>query len=121
MEWLINAIKEHPTIGNEILSNIQNNPYLRNGAHFHHERYDGKGYPSHLSGEQIPELARIIAVADSYDAMTSNRSYRSYLSQERVREELVKGLGTQFDPKYAQIMIDEVDKDKTYQMRQHNE
>ena len=53
--------------------------------------------------------------------MTSNRSYRSYLSQERVREELVKGLGTQFDPKYAQIMIDEVDKDKTYQMRQHSE
>ena len=116
-----NKIKEHPTIGNEILSNIQNNPYLRNGAHFHHERYDGKGYPSHLSGEQIPELARIIAVADSYDAMTSNRSYRSYLSQERVREELVKGLGTQFDPKFAQIMIDEVDKDKTYQMRQHSE
>ena len=112
-------IKSHPVIGDQILSNIDDFPYIRTGARWHHERYDGKGYPDQLEGEDIPELARIIAVADSYDAMASNRSYRSYLPQEKVREELLKGKGTQFDPKYAQIMIDLIDRDKAYQMREH--
>ena len=76
------------------------------GAHYHHERYDGKGYPDGLKGEEIPETARIIAVADAYDAMTSSRSYRKELSDENTKEELRKGMGAQFDPKYAQIMLD---------------
>ncbi|MBR2706999.1 MAG: hypothetical protein IKE74_07180 [Mogibacterium sp.] len=71
----------------------------------HNERYDGTGYPDGLSGEDIPAIARIIAVADAYDAMTSSRSYRDRLSDERTKEELEKGMGTQFDPEYAKIML----------------
>ena len=69
-------IKQHPVLGNNILSRIRNMPYLSIGAHYHHERYDGRGYPEGLKGEDIPEIARIIAVADAYDAMTSKRSSR---------------------------------------------
>ena len=113
------VIKSHPVIGSEILDNIKEAPYLIEGARHHHERYDGKGYPDKLSGNDIPEIARIISVADSYDAMTSNRSYRSYLSQDKVRNEIVEGLGSQFDPIYGQIMINCIDKDKDYKMHEH--
>ena len=65
-------IKRHPVYGNNILSRINESPYLSIGANYHHERYDGRGYPKGLKGEEIPEIARIIAVADAYDAMTSN-------------------------------------------------
>ena len=114
-------IKRHPVFGNQILSTIQQSPYLSIGAHYHHERYDGRGYPQGLKGEDIPAIARIIAVADSYDAMTSKRSYRDSLPQQIVREELVKGMGTQFDPEYAQIMLRLIDKDIQYQMRERRE
>lgn len=76
------------------------------GAYGHHERYDGKGYPQGLKGEEIPEIARIIGVADAYDAMTSNRSYRNAMSQEKVRSEIEKGKGTQFDARFAEIMLE---------------
>ena len=99
-------IRQHPVLGYQILSSIRQSPELSVGAHYHHERYDGKGYPDGLKGEEIPETARIIAVADAYDAMTSTRSYRKELSGEKTKEELRKGMGTQFDPKYAQIMLD---------------
>ena len=99
-------IRQHPVLGYHILSSIRQSPDLSVGAHYHHERYDGKGYPDGLKGEEIPETARIIAVADAYDAMTSKRSYRKELSDEKTKEELRKGMGTQFDPKYAQIMLD---------------
>ena len=99
-------IRQHPVLGYHILSNIRQSPDLSVGAHYHHERYDGKGYPDGLKGEEIPETARIIAVADAYDAMTSTRSYRKELSDEKTKEELRKGMCTQFDPKYAQIMLD---------------
>ena len=99
-------IRQHPVLGYQILSSIRQSPDLSVGAHYHHERYDGKGYPDGLKGEEIPETARIIAVADAYDAMTSTRSYRKELSGEKTKEELRKGMGTQFDPKYAQIMLD---------------
>lgn len=99
-------IKQHPILGYQILSSIKQSPELSVGAHYHHERYDGKGYPDGLKGEEIPDTARIIAVADAYDAMTSTRSYRRELSDERTKDELRKGMGTQFDPKYAQIMLD---------------
>ena len=114
-------IKLHPVFGNQILSSIQQSPYLSIGAHFHHERYDGRGYPDGLKGEDIPDIARIIAVADSYDAMTSKRSYRDPIPQQTVREELVKGIGTQFDPDYAKIMIHLVDLDMEYTMRDREE
>ncbi len=111
-------IKKHPVIGTQILETIKEMPNLSNGARWHHERYDGKGYPDGLAGEDIPEVARIIAVADSYDAMTSHRSYRDTLPQDAVRAELQRCSGTQFDPKFAQIMIDIIDEDKDYQMRE---
>jgi HD-GYP domain-containing protein (c-di-GMP phosphodiesterase class II) len=98
-------IKLHPTYGYQILSSIKKSPYLSIGAHYHHERYDGKGYPDGLAGEEIPKIARIIAVADSFDAMTSSRSYRDVLTIHKVKEELINGMGTQFDPKYAEIML----------------
>lgn len=111
-------IKKHPVYGNQILSSIQQSPYLSIGAHYHHERYDGKGYPDGLMSEDIPEIARIIAVADSYDAMTSRRSYRDVIPQQKVREELVKGMGTQFDAKYAKIMLHLIDLDLEYNMKE---
>ena len=98
-------IKSHPTLGNQILTSIRQAPFLCEGAHYHHERYDGHGYPEGLAGEAIPEIARIIAVADAYDAMTSVRSYRAPLTKEAVREELRKGAGTQFDPVFAGVML----------------
>ncbi len=111
-------IMTHPTIGYQILSTINISPYLGIGAHYHHERYDGKGYPNGLSGEDIPEMARIIAVADSYDAMTSKRSYRDPLPQKTVRDIIEKGAGTQFDPEYAKIMLKMIDEDVHYGMRE---
>ena len=113
------AIKDHPVAGGAILSKIDQSPWLRIGALYHHERYDGKGYPEGLKGEDIPELARIIAVADAYDAMTSNRSYRAAIPQQVVREELVKGTGAQFDPDFARIMIRLVDADVNYTMKEN--
>lgn len=102
-------IKSHSVLGSKILSSIKNAPFLSVGARYHHERYDGKGYPDGLAGTKIPEIARIIAVADSYDAMTSNRSYRKALKKEVAREELKQGAGTQFDPHFAIIMINLID------------
>ena len=75
-------------------------------------------YPEGLKGEDIPEIARIIAVADAYDAMTSKRSYSDALPQEVVRSEIEKGKGTQFDPKSAEIMLGLMDRDTDYQLKQ---
>lgn len=115
------AIKTHPVIGMQILSSINQSPYLSIGAHHHHERYDGRGYPDGLKGEDIPEIARIIAVADAYDAMTSKRSYRDPIPQDLVREEFVKGTGTQFDPDFAKIMLHLIDIDSEYNMKEREE
>lgn len=111
-------IKNHPVLGAGILKNITEFPRLATGARWHHERYDGRGYPDGLSGEDIPLEARIIAIADAYDAMSSKRSYRDVLPQEVVRGEMVKGKGTQFDPVFAEIMISMIDEDTDYQMRE---
>ncbi|MCR5419356.1 MAG: HD-GYP domain-containing protein [Lachnospiraceae bacterium] len=113
-------IKEHPTKSFQILSSITEYPFLAIGAHYHHERYDGKGYPDKLKGEDIPEIARIISVADAYDAMSSNRSYRNVLPQQLVREEIVKGSGSQFDPRIAAIMQYLIDIDVDYRMRERH-
>lgn len=94
-------------------------PDISIGAKYHHERYDGTGYPSKIAGKNIPLLARIIGIADAYDAMTSKRSYRDVLSQQVVRGEIEKGKGTQFDPVCADIMLQMIDEDKAYQMREN--
>ncbi len=113
------VIKTHPVIGAEILENMSEIPDIAIGAKYHHERYDGRGYPEGLSGENIPLVARIIGVADAYDAMTSNRSYRDVLPQSHVREEIEKGKGKQFDPIFADIMLRIIDADKDYNLREH--
>ena len=111
-------IKGHPVIGSNILKNISEMPDIGIGARWHHERYDGKGYPDRLKGEEIPEIARIIGVADAYDAMTSKRSYRDVMPQEVVRGEIEKGKSTQFDPYFADILLAMIDEDKEYQMHE---
>lgn len=111
-------IKIHPVAGYNILKGISDDGYISSSAKHHHERYDGKGYPSGLAGNDIPESARILGVAESYDAMASNRSYRKALPQEVVRSEIEKGKNTQFDPVVADIMLNMIDEDKEYKMRQ---
>ena len=111
-------IKTHPVMGDRILKNIRERPKLAVGARWHHERYDGTGYPDGLSGDIIPEEARIIAVADAYDAMTSRRSYRGILPQDIVRSEIKNGKGKQFDPAFADIMLTMIEEDKDYILRE---
>lgn len=111
-------IKSHPVIGAEILENISEIPGIDIGARWHHEKYDGTGYPDGLKREAIPLVARLIGVADAYDAMASRRSYRDVLPQEQVRREIENGKGTQFDPEVAEVMLRMIDDDKDYQMRE---
>jgi len=111
-------IKTHPVIGAEILATVSEMPKLVTGARWHHERYDGMGYPDGLKGEDIPEEARIIAVADAYDAMTSHRSYRDIIPQDHVKSEIEKGMGSQFDEKFARIMLEMIEEDKEYSMHE---
>ena len=99
-------IKKHPLIGNDILKGIHIIENVAEGALFHHERYDGHGYPFGLTGEKIPYCARIIGIADAYDAMTSNRIYRSRLSREHVIKEFENGRGSQFDPELTDLFLD---------------
>ena len=111
-------IKSHPTKGAKILENISEMPMLAVGAKCHHERYDGKGYPQGLKGEKIPQVARIIAVADAYDAMSSYRSYRDVLPQSEIVSEINEGIGTQFDPRFAEIMLNMIEEDIDYKMKE---
>ena len=113
-----NQIRLHPVSGYHILKDIHEDVGIAYGAKYHHERYNGKGYPNGLEGDNIPEIARIIGVADAYDAMASNRSYRNALPQEIVRAEIEKGRGQQFDPQIADIMLQMIDEDKDYSMCQ---
>jgi len=101
-----NEMKTHPGIGYEILKGITAIPFLTAGAIEHHERWDGKGYQAGISGENISLQARIIAVADTYDAMSSDRSYRKALPQDVILAELKKCEGTQFDPQITPIAIE---------------
>lgn len=112
------VIKSHPLIGADILRGVTEMPDISVGAKWHHERFDGKGYPDGLKGEDIPVIARIICVADLYDAMTSNRSYRDYLPQEYVKKELVRCRGTQLDPEFTDIMLDIIDEDSEYMLHE---
>ena len=111
-------IKTHPAIGSEVLKKITEMPGLSCGARWHHERYDGKGYPDGIKGTDIPIEARIIAVADAYDAMSSKRSYRDAMPQADIRKEIVRVRGTQLDPEISDIMIQMIDEDVNYDMRE---
>lgn len=99
-------IKAHSSIGADILFDSIIFKNLIPIALHHHERYDGNGYPSRLAGEAIPFLARITSVSDTFDAMTSNRSYRDSLPLEVVISEIEKCKGTQLDPKIADVFLD---------------
>ena len=98
-------IKSHTVRGGEILSSFKSLENAGEGALYHHERYDGKGYPEGLKGEDIPLIARMICVADSFDAMNSNRVYRNKLSVDYILDELKNNAGTQFDPKIADVLL----------------
>lgn len=99
-------MKQHTIVGGEIIKDLDMIPGVYVGARYHHERYDGKGYPEGLKGEDIPYIARIIATADAFDAMTTNRIYRKRLTNEQALDELRKGMGTQFDSKVAGALIE---------------
>lgn len=105
-EWL--EIKRHPEIGYRILSSLNEYAPLAEYVLAHHERWDGKGYPKGLKGEEIPWQSRIIAVADAYDAMTSHRPYRQALSKETAIEIIKRNAGTYFDPELAKIFVKKV-------------
>jgi energy-coupling factor transport system substrate-specific component len=100
------AIKSHPETGAAILRHIKSLKDLVPAVFHHHEQFDGNGYPHHLGGKEIPLHARIIAVADAFDAMTSNRAYRKALSLRTAMSELERGKGIQFDPDIASILIE---------------
>ena len=99
-------IKNHPSIGAHILGSAKIFQDIIPIVKHHHEKYDGNGYPSRLKGEEIPYLARIAAVADTFDAMTSRRSYRGPIDIEQVKEEIKRCEGTQFDPQIAEVFLD---------------
>lgn len=99
-------MKSHVEIGAEILRNFTWIDHVADGALYHHERYDGRGYVHGLKGEEIPLNARIIGIADAFDAMTANRVYRKKLDFSFVLEEMKKGRGTQFDPKLVDILLE---------------
>ncbi len=111
-------IKKHTVIGHDILSSIEEMPDLSVGARSHHEKYNGTGYPDGLKGKDIPEAARIICVADCYDAMTSTRTYSTTRPQENVRAEIERCSGTQFDPDIAAVMLRMIDDDTEYKMNE---
>ena len=99
-------MKTHTSIGGEILKDFTLIPHVDEGAKYHHERYDGTGYPNGLKGEEIPLNARIIGIADAFDAMTANRVYRKALEMDFVIQELQRCSGTQFDPGLVEIMLE---------------
>ncbi|MBR6159998.1 MAG: response regulator [Lachnospiraceae bacterium] len=111
-------IKEHTIIGCEILKDIVDMPELTAGARSHHERYNGGGYPDGLARDAIPEVARIICVADCYDAMTSTRTYSEPKPQAKVRAEIERCAGQQFDPDIAAVMLAMIDDDKDFIMNE---
>ena len=105
-EW--EEIRKHPQIGYHIVSSSSDISFLGESVLTHHEKYDGSGYPKGLKGDEIPLMARILSVADAYDAMVSYRPYRKTKTRNEAIEELRKYSGTQFDPKIVEIFISKV-------------
>lgn len=105
-------IKSHTVKGAEMLENFNSIDNIREGVLHHHERYDGKGYPDGLKGEEIPLVARIICIADSFDAMNSRRCYRDRLSKEYIISELINNIGKQFDPDIVGKFLELIEEEK---------
>ena len=105
-------IKSHTTIGGDILREIETIPDVSLGAKYHHERYDGKGYPEGLKGDEIPEVAKIICICDAYDAMSSRRVYREKLPVEVILKQFEEGKGTQFDANYTDVFLELIKEDE---------
>ena len=112
-------MREHTTIGAQILGTIPDLatviPIVRN----HHERFDGKGYPDGLAGEAIPRLARVVAIADAFDAMTTDRPYRPAMTPDQAFAEVLHLSGSQFDPKIAKVFLNIRDKIELEWASQH--
>ena len=106
-EW--KYIRKHPQIGADILSKSHRLSELKNMVLCHHERYDGKGYPRRIAGEDIPLTARILCVADSFDAMTSIRCYKKAFPVKVAREKLIQDAGKQFDPELVRKFVECLD------------
>jgi HD-GYP domain-containing protein (c-di-GMP phosphodiesterase class II) len=102
-EWL--SMRRHPEIGAQLMKRAAFLDGASAGAEFHHERYDGKGYPRGLAGDAIPIVARVVAVADAYDAMVTTRPYRAALPEDAAMKELRRGAGTQFDPLMVEAFL----------------
>lgn len=112
----IEILNQKTMIGDKLLSSISDYPYLKDGAHYVNERYDGSGYPNGLKGDEIPEVARIISVADHYDNLTSTKSFRAPFPQTVVREEFIREAGKMFDPRFSTVMVKLIDSDSGYEM-----
>jgi HD-GYP domain-containing protein (c-di-GMP phosphodiesterase class II) len=102
----VNSIRSHSERGLEILEPVENSEEVRDAILFHHERFDGKGYPSGLAGERIPLFARIIAVVDAYESMVQDRPHRQALSEDSATQELRKNSGSQFDPNVVNALLE---------------
>ncbi|SFD03645.1 HD domain-containing protein [Butyrivibrio sp. YAB3001] len=109
-------VKKKSIIGGDILSGILEYPYIKEGVKYYNEKYDGSGYPEGLKGEEIPDAARIIAVADAFATMTTARKYHEALPYLIVREEFIEAQGTLYDPEYAQIMVQIIDEESRQQI-----
>uniref|UniRef100_A0A7C5Y8K9 HD-GYP domain-containing protein n=1 Tax=Fervidobacterium nodosum TaxID=2424 RepID=A0A7C5Y8K9_9BACT len=107
------VIKKHPVYGHDFLSTSSDLRELAKYVLYHHERWDGNGYPSGLAGEEIPVISRIISVVDAWDAMTSDRPYRKGLSFEKAKSELLEHSGMQFDPNIVKRFIEIVDQESS--------
>ncbi len=121
-EGILNAkeyeiIKTHPMKGVEMLKDFTSIPNISDCAHYHHERFDGNGYPEGLKGDEIPLNARITTIADSYDVMSIDRSYQKALSNDKILAELKGNAGSQFDPNIVPIMIDMINDGFTDKIR----
>ena len=113
-------LRRKPEVGNMILSQVNGHPYLKQAAMYSCEKYDGSGYPEGLSGSDIPEVARIVAVADAYDNLTTKKKYRDALPDAIVREEFIKESGSKYDPQYARIIIEMMDAEANEKSREEN-
>lgn len=114
-------INSHAILGGNVLQNFTAIEGIREGAMYHHERYDGTGYPKGLKGKKIPLCARIICIADAYDAMSSDRCYRRHLEKEQILKELRDNSGKQFDPELVKYMIDMIEDGFTYNIHHYDE
>jgi len=98
-------MQQHPIFGALIVKDVAHQEAVIGGVRHHHERFDGKGYPDHLSGEAIPWMGRLLAVPDCYSAMTTDRPYRKALAPEQALDEIERGAGVQFDPLFAVTFV----------------